>query len=42
MLSEHDHLPGFSDFAKGGDNSQLDAVSIRKYVARMVDVSYCK
>ena len=34
------HLPKFSDFAKG-DNSQLDAVSIQKYVARMIDVSLC-
>ena len=41
MLSDElNHLPKFADFAKG-DNSQLDAVSIQKYVARMVDVSYC-
>ena len=41
MLSDElNHLPKFADFAKG-DNSQLDAVSIQKYVARMVDVSQC-
>ena len=41
MLSDElNHLPKFADFAKG-DNSQLDAVSIQKYVARMVDVSRC-
>ena len=35
---ESNHLPKFADFAKG-DNSQLDAVSIQKYVTRMIDVS---
>ena len=35
---EFNHLPKFADFAQG-DNSQLDAVSIQKYVARMVEVS---
>lgn len=39
MLSEElSNLPKFADFARG-DNSQLDAVSIQKYVARMVEVS---
>ena len=35
---EFNHLPKFADFAQG-DNSQLDAISIQKYVARMVEVS---
>lgn len=35
---EHNYVPKFADFAKG-DDSQLNAVAIQKYVARMVDVS---
>ena len=30
-------IPKFAKFAKG--DSQMDAISIQKYVARMVDVS---